>query len=64
MLYIAIFFCTVYTRPAFLFEEDGSIREFGVGYSRKTVLPIWFICIIAAILSYYSVLHFVSWNKL
>ena len=41
-----------YMNPAFLYNEDGSLREFGVGYSSKTVLPIWIVAIVLGILSY------------
>jgi len=45
-----------YTNPSFLYNEDGSLREFGIGYSSKTILPIWLVAIIIAILSYLAVL--------
>ena len=35
-----------------IYEEDGSFRQFGVGYKHKTVIPIWFISIILSILTY------------
>jgi hypothetical protein len=43
--------------PSFLYNEDGSLREFGVGYSSKTVLPIWLIAILLGILSYLFVYY-------
>jgi hypothetical protein len=47
-----------YANPSFLYNEDGSLREFGVGYSSKTILPIWIVAIIIAILSYLAVFYF------
>lgn len=51
-------------RPNFLYNEDGSLRNFGVGYKRKTILPGWFVAIILAIFSYLSVLYYITYPKL
>ena len=52
VLYIIVFMLVQYATPSFLYNEDGSLREFGIGYSSKTVLPIWIVAIILGILSY------------
>ena len=39
-------------QPAFLYNSDGSLRDFGVGYKNKTILPIWLLSIVLGILSY------------
>jgi len=39
-------------KPAIMYNEDGSFREFGVGYKHKTVMPCWFVFAVLAILSY------------
>lgn len=57
VLYIIVFMLVQYANPSFLYNEDGSLREFGVGYSSKTVLPIWLIAIILGILSYLFVYY-------
>lgn len=57
VLYIIVFMLIQYANPAFLYNEDGSLREFGVGYSSKTVLPIWLVAIILGILSYIAVYY-------
>ena len=57
VLYIIVFMLVQYMNPAFLYNEDGSLREFGVGYSSKTVLPIWLVAIILGILSYLAVYY-------
>lgn len=51
-------------KPAFLFNKDGSFRNFGLGYKNKTVVPIWLVVIILAILAYFSVLYFLVSPKL
>jgi hypothetical protein len=45
-------------KPRLVYNSDGSLREFGVGYSKKTVLPLWLIVIVTAILSYGGALYF------
>ena len=57
LLYIVVFMLFQYLNPSFLYNEDGSLREFGVGYSSKTILPIWLIAIILGILSYVTVYY-------
>jgi hypothetical protein len=56
-LYIVVFMLVQYMNPSFLYNEDGSLREFGIGYSSKTVLPIWLVAIILGILSYLTVFY-------
>jgi hypothetical protein len=56
-LYIVVFMLVQYMTPSFLYNEDGSLREFGIGYSSKTVLPIWLVAIILGILSYLTVFY-------
>ena len=50
-------------QPAFLYSTDGSIREFGVGYKNKTILPLWLTVIILAILSYFLIVCYINFNK-
>lgn len=50
-------------RPRFMYNEDGSLRQFGIGFKRKTVIPAWLAAICVAILSYLLVLY-VSTPKL
>ena len=57
VLYVVVFMLVQYATPSFLYNEDGSLREFGVGYSNKTVLPIWLIAIVLGILSYLAVYY-------
>jgi hypothetical protein len=57
LLYIIVFMLVQYINPSFIYNEDGSLREFGVGYSNKTILPIWLVAIILGILSYVAVYY-------
>jgi len=55
ILFLVLFMGVHYTKPLFIYDADGGFRPFGVGFKHKTVLPIWIIVIIIAILSYISV---------
>ncbi len=57
VLYIIVFMLVQYINPSFIYNEDGSLREFGVGYSNKTILPIWLVAIVLGILSYVAVYY-------
>ena len=43
---------TFQCKPKLLFTEKGSFREFGAGYTKKTILPVWLFIIFWAIASY------------
>jgi hypothetical protein len=47
-----------------MYNEDGSLRQFGIGFQRKTVVPAWLVAIIIAILSYLLVLGVSTPNML
>lgn len=64
-LFLAILiFVTVYVtvniiQPNFIYNnKTNSLRPFGVGYKNTTVLSLWLVSIILAILSYFSVIYF------
>ena len=63
-LFIIIFAVVHVIRPGFLYKQDGSIREFGVGTKNKTIMPIWLFSIILGILSYLFVLYYISFPRL
>tara|TARA_B110000438_G_scaffold303369_1_gene364525 strand:+ start:1581 stop:1823 length:243 start_codon:yes stop_codon:yes gene_type:complete len=58
LLFVILFAIVQILSPAFLYNEDGSLREFGLGTKKKTVLPIWLFAVIIAILAYLSVLYY------
>jgi hypothetical protein len=59
-LFLVLFTIVHLLKPGLVYEKDGSFREFGVGYRHKTVIPIWVVSIVLAILSYVAV----SWYLL
>ena len=60
IIFLIIFSIIQIIKPSFLYKIDGSIREFGVGYKNKTILPVWLLSIVLGILSYVFVLYYVS----
>ena len=47
-------------KPSFAYQPNGAYRPFGVGYKHKTIVPIWVIAIIFAIISYLLVLNLIQ----
>ena len=64
ILFVILFGIIILIKPAFLYNKDGSIREFGVGYKNKTILPIWLLSIILGILSYLVIMFYITRPKL
>lgn len=63
LLFLLLFLCLNYFQPHFMYNKDGSLREFGLGQKRKTILPVWVLSIVLGILSYLSVLYFITIPK-
>lgn len=64
ILFIIIFGSIQMMKPACFYNKDGSIREFGIGYRNKTILPIWLLSLVLGILCYLAVMYYVSSPKL
>lgn len=60
ILFIIIFGVIQMMKPSFLYNPDGSLREFGIGYKNKTILPVWLLSIVLGILSYVLVLFYIT----
>jgi hypothetical protein len=57
LIYLIVYLLICYIKPSFIFNHDGSLREFGINNSRKTVIPIWILSLLISILSYLFVLN-------
>jgi uncharacterized membrane protein YidH (DUF202 family) len=64
ILFIIIFGGIQLAKPACFYNRDGSIREFGLGYKNKTILPIWLLSIVLGILCYLAVLYYINSPKI
>ncbi len=64
LIFLSIFSIICFVKPSFLFNYDGSIREFGVGYKNKTIMPIWLLSIILGIFSYLFVMYYLAYPRI
>jgi hypothetical protein len=60
ILFVIIFGTIQLMKPACFYNKNGSLRDFGVGYRNKTILPVWLLSIILGILCYLAVLYYIS----
>ena len=60
VMFIIIFGTIQTMKPACLYNRDGSIREFGIGYRNKTIFPIWLLSLCLGILCYLFVMSYVA----
>ncbi len=61
LLFMIVFTSIQLAKPDILYNLDGSIRSFGVGYRNKTILPIWLLSIFIGILSYIAVMYYITY---
>lgn len=64
IVFLVLFMVIQYYKPGFIYNQDGSLRDFGLNNSRKTIFPIWLVTIIVAVLSYVSVLYYLAFPKI
>ena len=64
IIFLAVYGVIVAYQPSFLYNKDGSLREFGVGQSRKTVVPAWLLAIFIAIIAYFSIMYYLAAPRL
>lgn len=60
ILFITIFYLLQIMKPSFLYNKDGSLREFGIGYKNKTIFPLWLLSLILGIVCYLFILYFTT----
>lgn len=64
VVFLILYVTILMFKPAFVFKKDGTLRDFGLGFRNKTVIPAWLLSIILAIVSYLSVLYYLALPKL
>lgn len=64
ILFIIIFATIQMIKPSCLYNANGSVREFGIGYRNKTIFPIWLLSIVLGILSYLAVMYYIAHPKI
>ena len=64
ILFMVMYSVVLYFKPAFIYDRDGSLRTFGIGFKRISFVPAWLLCIVLAIVAYLIVLYYVSYPKI
>lgn len=64
ILFILIVLLIQQCKPAFMCNIDGSYKSFGLGYRNKTIVPMWLVVILIAILSYTGVIFMSNRNQI
>ena len=64
LLFIALYYSLLMFKPHFLYNKDGSLRTFGIGFRKKTVVPAWLVSILLAIISYLAVLYYITFPRI
>jgi len=59
LLFLIIYFIIQYDKPLFIYNSNGTLRQFGVGYKKKTILPIWLLAILLAIVCYMVIKYYI-----
>lgn len=52
LIYLILISLILLSNPKYAFNEDGTLKQFGTG-NEKTVLPLWLIIILLALIAYY-----------
>ena len=64
ILFLITYICfTQLYKPNFLYNPNGTVKEFGVGYKNKTVVPMWLFSIVLGIFSYLMVLYYLTHSR-
>ena len=58
ILFLIIYFIIQVDHPLFIYNINGSLKQFGVGYKNKTILPVWLLSIVLGILCYIAVKYY------
>ena len=56
ILFLILFTLIQFFKPPFLYDTDGSLKPFGMGYKKKTIFPVWLFSIYLGIICYLFVL--------
>lgn len=62
IIFVIIFGLIQMLKPACFYKPNGSLREFGIGYKNKTILPVWLLSIILGFLCYLAVLYYITYS--
>ena len=57
VIFIICFALLHFFKPSMIYHPDGSLRQFGIGHRKRTVVPLWLVVILSAIFSYSVALY-------
>lgn len=60
IIFTIIFILITLLKPKFIYNKNGLLRNFGIGKTNTTILPLWLLVIILSILSYTFILYYQS----
>ena len=63
IMFIFLFICVQKLEQSCLYNLDGSLKQFGLGSKKHTVVPVWLVSLILAIFSYLFVLYYLAIPK-
>lgn len=55
IIFIFLYLIVIVTKPGLIYNTNGTLREFGVSQSKKTILPLWLMAIVLSIASYFFI---------
>jgi hypothetical protein len=59
LLFVSLYSIVNIIQPSFIYNhQQNSLRPFGVGYKSTTILSLWLVSILLAILSYFIVIYY------
>ena len=64
ILFVVIYLVINNIKPNFLYTNNGHLRSFGLNYKNKTIIPLWLLAIFIAIISYISILYYITYPKI
>lgn len=64
LLFFVLFLLISSFKPSLIYNNDGSFKNFGLGYKTKTIFPMWLMVIVMAIFSYTIILFTITVPKL
>uniref|UniRef100_A0A6C0JU54 Uncharacterized protein n=1 Tax=viral metagenome TaxID=1070528 RepID=A0A6C0JU54_9ZZZZ len=61
LIFIILYGGIVISNSPFIFNPDGTLKLFGIGFTTRSVLPAWLLSVIFAIISYFIIIYYVSY---
>lgn len=62
LIFLGIFGAINVFQPSFLYNTDGSLRQWGIGRRLNTIFPVWLIGIMIAIFSYMATIGILMYS--